>query len=67
MGITAVERIIKLRQEKLVIADHSANTQQCIAQRRTVAFALNFRMLREQLAKKCRAGSREPGYSDKIV
>ena len=63
MRVAGIERIIELGKKELVIADHAANTQQGIAQRRTVAFTFDLGMLREKLAQQSRTRSGQSGYT----
>ena len=51
--IGEIELHVQLGQEKLVVADETTLYQKDVAQRRTVPFAENFRVFRQQLAQQC--------------
>jgi hypothetical protein len=58
--------MIQLRQKKLIIADHPAQAQQGVAQRRALPITMNFRVLREQLAQQCGTCPGQPRHTNEI-
>jgi hypothetical protein len=58
VAVTFVELLIELRQKKGIVADHPPHAEQHVTQGRTVSFAMNIRMLGEQLTQQSGAGPR---------
>ena len=64
VGVSPIEIHVELGKEEVVIADAVAQAQQGRTQWRAMTFAMDVRMLAEQLAEQRRARTRQAGDSD---
>ncbi len=66
VAVAEVEIGVQLRQEEAVVADHAAQAQQHVGERRAVALAADVRVLGQQLAQQRGAGAGEAGDADEL-
>src|SRR6185312_5245495 len=64
MRITSIERAVQLREKEPVLADHAANAQDHVAQRRGHALAMDFGVVGQHLAQQGGPRSGQPGNAD---